>query len=189
VLFPLCLQADGLRDGLPAPAQTPPACISRAGGGVADGPAVTFERIVGLATAIVEATVQSVTIDPPPTGPGSPIQRDHAVFLATRVIRGPDALGSFTTNQLHATGLFDMEPGKRFILFLTPADPRMPVPPERPDLPRYGLAAGARSTLCVAEGKVWVNRNGEFLRSRFDGVELEKAVAEIQASVKLQPVK
>jgi hypothetical protein len=34
-----------------------------------------------------------------------------------------------------------------------------------------------------------VNRNGEFLRSRFDGVELEKAVAEIQASVKLQPVK
>src|SRR5262245_2406340 len=117
--------AFGLFAAASAPAQTPPACTSRAGGGVADGPAVTFERAIGLATVIVEATVQSATIDPPPTAPGSPIRRDHVVLLATRVIRGSDALGSFTTNQLHATGLFDMEPGKRFILFLTPADPRM----------------------------------------------------------------
>jgi len=172
-----------------SPLQTTPACTSRVGGGVADGPAVTFERIAATATAIVEATLQSVTSDPPPTGPGSPIRRDHAVFLATRIIKGADSLGSFTTNQLHAAGLFEMAPGQRFILFLTAADPRMPASPERPDLPRYGLAAGARSTLCIDAGKVWVNRNGEFLRSRFDGVELEKAVADIQAYLKLQPVK
>ena len=60
----------------------------------------------------------------------------------------------------------------------------MPVSPERPDLPSYGLAVGGRATLCIDAGKVWVHRNGEALRARFDGVELEKAVAEIQASVK-----
>jgi hypothetical protein len=182
----LALGALVLFAGASSPLQTPSACAGRSAGGVADGPAVNFERIATSATAIAEATVQSVVSDPPPTGPGSPISRDHAVLLATRVIKGPDSLGMFTVNQLRAAGLFELRPGQRFVLFLTTADPRMPVSPERPDLPRYGLAAGGRAMLCIDAGKVWVNRNGEFLRARFDGVELEKAVADIRAYLKLE---
>ena len=153
-------------------------------GGVADGPALTFERIADNATAIVEATVQSVVRVASPPSPGSPIPRDHAVLLATRVIKGPDSIRLFTTNQILATGLFELRKGGRFILFLSVPDPRMPASPERPDLPAYGLAGGGRATLCIDAGKVHVSRNGQFLRDRFEGVDLEKAVGDIQAYLK-----
>jgi hypothetical protein len=171
-----------------ADAQAQSTCTANAGGGAADGPAITFERVADIATAIVEATVQSVSRDPPPTGPGSPIRRDHAVLLATRVIKGPDSVRLFTVSQLGAAGLFEIRPGQRFIVFLNPVDPRLPAPPERPDLPRYGLAAGGRSLLCIGDGRVWVNPSGKPF-ARFDGVELEKAVADIQSYLKLAEIR
>jgi hypothetical protein len=185
----LAALAFGLFAAASPPLQTTPACTSRSTGGVGDGPAVNFEQVANAASAIAEATVQSVVNDPPPTGPGSPIRRDHVVFMATRVIKGPDSLALFTVSQIGAAGLFEMRPGQRYILFLTADNPRLPVSPERPDLPRYGLGAGGRISLCIEAGKVWVNRNGEAIRPRFDGVDLEKAVADIQAYLKAGPSK
>jgi hypothetical protein len=166
--------------------QAPPAqvCTINGGGGVADGGRpVAFETVADTAVAIVEATVQSKIQDPPTTGPGTPIPRNRVLLRATRVIKGSDQIKDFTIAPIVAVGLFNMEPGERVILFLN-SDPRSPAYPGRPEVQAYTLAVGGGAALCIdAGGKIRLNGTGGFLRSKFDGADLEKAVADIRAHV------
>jgi hypothetical protein len=160
-------------------------CTINRGGGVADGPARTFENVADRAVAIVEAVVDSVTPPPPrpavPT-PGSAVPAADVVLTATRVLKGPETLKQFAVAQIAAVGTFNIRPGQRYIFFLNNADPRAAqIYPDRPGVPRFTAVTPA--TLCV-DSKVHVSENGNFLRARFDGADLEKAVEDIRLYLK-----
>jgi hypothetical protein len=166
--------------------QTPNlACTFQRGGGVADGPRQTFENVTDRAVAIVEATVRDVTPPPPRPAvpvPGGAVPAADIVLATTRVLKGSDTLKQVAVSQIGAMGLFEFKVGQRYILFLNNPDPRAAGRfPDRPGVPRFTAVAPA--TMCVEGNIVHVSENGNFLRSRFDGMDLEKVVAEIRSYV------
>jgi hypothetical protein len=144
--------------------------------GTADGVPRTLERLIDTATLIVEGTVQSVE-----RGPRTPpaVARDQILLTATRVIKGPGITGLVGVSTSRSTGYFAMEPGERFIVFLT--GDGVTRYPNRPDVPLYTSVPTA--TLCINAGKVWVHGTSNPLRAMVNGVDLEKAVAEIRSYV------
>jgi hypothetical protein len=143
--------------------------------GTADGVPRTFEQLVRTTTAIIEGTVQSVERAPR----GTRLVRDQVLITATRVLKGPSLAGSVGVSTGRSTGYFAMEPGERFIVFLT--GDGLARYPNRPDVPLYSSVPTA--TLCINAGNVWVSGTSNTLRTMFNGVELEKAVAEIRSYV------
>src|SRR6185295_3889329 len=138
------------------------------------------------AKVIVEAYVQSVDLAAPPAR-GGPIPRNDVLLIPVRVLKGPEALGQFAVDQIRASGFFEMQPGQHFILFLNDLDPRgAQLFPERPGIPRYNVVLAA--ILCIDAGKIRVSPEGNYMRARFEGVDLEKAVADIQSYVRIQRV-
>jgi hypothetical protein len=148
--------------------------------GSADGVPRTFEQLVQTATAIVEGTVQSVERAPRGT---RGVVRDQILLTTTRVLKGSGITGLVGVSTGRSTGYFSMEPGERYIVFLT--GDGLTRYPNRPDVPLYSSIPTA--TLCVNAGKVWVSGMGNRLREMFNALELEKAAAEILAYVRSRP--
>jgi len=164
---------------IPKAACTPPATGGRASFG-----AITFEQRADGAALIVEAYVQSVKPGAPDARGGGP-RENNVLLIPARVLKGPDTLGQFAAVQSLALNILEMQPGQHFILFLNDLNPAAQSSPERPGIPSYNVGL---PMFCVDTGKIRVSPGGAPGWARFEGADLENAVADVRDYVRFHRV-
>ena len=151
--------------GARAPVLGPPGCPF-----IIDGPVVSFgrsirtlEELVRDASLIVDVMVRS---NQSAEGRAS---RD-TLFSVNQVLKGSENSAEITVSRFSAVGFFDMRPGQRFILFLTPNT--------RATNPRFIQSGGPSGAFCIDQGVVHLRRDSA-LKDLYEGTTVDKTLQDI----------